>query len=798
MRPIFRRLLLAALAIVPGLIMLTAPGCANKKKSGNVTNSRDLMTFTPAAPDKQVLTKDGKSPQILITNYNETATDALGRTLPTSEETGLPKEGKYVGLFYSLWTASISAPTDVTKALAQDPQDPNFGPKWGFCFWSEPETGYHKADDVWQIKRDMYYFAMAGVDFLYIDMTNGYLYEDAMHVFLDTCLELRAAGQMTPYVVPWCFGTDLKASHGDTGKFYDIFMTDEKYSDLWFYWDGKPLALIKPTDDGEFPIYDDPNYKDKLTFKKSWVGDGENWWVDGSMLYGLSYGWSEDPGKAECVGIGVAGFANYGSGRSANKSVKRNLDQFWETQTMGEGIMLERTFNDAMETVPDVDVLLITRWNEWIAQNFTQDDPKPTSTGYVDQFNREFSRDIEPMKGGFTDNYFYQMCSIIRKFKGVLPPDGNSGKQTVDIDGAFSQWESITPVFTDFEGDTSERDSTDTTGKIKYINKTGRNDIVESRLTASGGMIYAYARTAAPLTSPADGRNWMLLFIDADNDKSTGWEGYDYVVNYQVIDNALTTLCAYKDDIWQEIGAVRYRAESNELMLSIPRSLLGLTGDKFTLNFHWLDNVTDIYSLESWFTTGDSAPERRNNYTLTLSIPYRAADETICETPQGRTAIAYMPALELTADELDALNEGLFGKAYKLTENYGKLPEFGLIEGIKSARKGIAKTVCPDFINGVSKNFAVALEGFVKLDADGRYTFKLTCDDCAKLYIDGRTIAECPLDSNRDAEATVTAEASLRLAAGYHQIRVEYAEVREGNPKLELEIGGGEYSYFYK
>ena len=91
MRPIFRRLLLAALAIVPGLMMLTAPGCAGKNKSGKAANSRELLTFTPASPDKQVLTKDGKSPQILITNYNETATDALGRTLPTSEETGLPK-----------------------------------------------------------------------------------------------------------------------------------------------------------------------------------------------------------------------------------------------------------------------------------------------------------------------------------------------------------------------------------------------------------------------------------------------------------------------------------------------------------------------------------------------------------------------------------------------------------------------------------------------------------------------------------------------------------------------------------
>ena len=66
------------------------------------TDSRDLLTFTPASVAGQVLTATGASPQILIENYNETAIDALGRPLPTSAETGLPKEDKYVGLFYFL------------------------------------------------------------------------------------------------------------------------------------------------------------------------------------------------------------------------------------------------------------------------------------------------------------------------------------------------------------------------------------------------------------------------------------------------------------------------------------------------------------------------------------------------------------------------------------------------------------------------------------------------------------------------------------------------------------------------
>ena len=173
--------------------------------------SRDLLTFTPASVAGQVLTSTGASPQILIENYNETAIDALGRHLPTSEEAGLPKEDKYVGLFYFLAHgidgSHNNSNLDVTKLYAVNPSDPQLQ-SGRFHWWCEPETGYHLANDVWQIKRDMRYFAMAGVDFLYFDFTNGRTYDQSFRVLLDVCVELRAQGQMTPYIVPFTHGTD--------------------------------------------------------------------------------------------------------------------------------------------------------------------------------------------------------------------------------------------------------------------------------------------------------------------------------------------------------------------------------------------------------------------------------------------------------------------------------------------------------------------------------------------------------------------------------------------------------------
>lgn len=741
--------------------------------------SLDQLTFTPASPEGQVLTEKGNSPQIIIRNYNETATDALGRVLPTSSETGLPKEDKYVGLFYSLWTADISAPVDNSKVMAVNPKNPDFGSRYGFCFWTEPETGYHKADDVWQIKRDMYYFAMAGVDFLYIDMTNGFLYEDAMTVFLDTCLELRAEGLMTPYVVPWCFGTNIDGN-GDMGKFYDLFYCNEKYKDMWFYWEGKPLALIKPLDDGTYPILRDRELKDALTFRKAWTGKGRDYWVDNYIVnFEYGYGYTDHPDIAECAGIGCAGFANYGHGRSGALSMREHMDQFMETNTMGQGLVLEDAFNQVMENNPETSVLLLSRWNEWIAQNFTDPADRGTDTGFVDQFNAEFSRDMEPMKGGYTDNYFYQMCSIIRRFKGVLPADGASGENTMTETNpdVFAAWESVCPVYTDFEGDTSHRDSTDTTGNIVYQNFTGRNDFVESRITADGTNVYLYARTAETITDYAISPNWMLLFIDADADKTTGWEGYDFLVNYEVLSADTTTLCAYIDGVWQEVGAVKYAVKDDRLTVTIPRKALNLTGETLKVNFHWMDNVTDVYDLESWFTTGDSAPERRNNYAADLAIPYTGEGENILPAREGADRISGMPAVALSESEIAELKSGLRLTTYLLPVDYRAQPDFRLIAALKYGST-TTKKLNADMLP-FNADVAAVYEGYVKVNEDGSYAFELSYDDGVKLYIDGRLVVDGSYDTAADS-GVKTAGGSIVLEAGYHTVRVEYAECNSG------------------
>lgn len=752
-------------------------------------NSRELLTFTPAVPEGQVLTADGNSPQILIHNYNESAIDALGRSLPTSAETGLPKENKYVGLFYFIWASeggTVQTNSNITEILACNPDNPNYGGIGHFNWWAQPETGYRRSNDEWVIKRDMYYFSMAGVDFIYLDLTNGFLYENGLTALLDTCLALREAGIMTPYIVPWAHGT-RDSQVGDMGDLYENFYKNEKYNDLWFRWDGKPLAIIRHDLNDQFPILEDSEMTDYFSFRigwsdKTWPGERKGYgkWDDNHVVnYGYTYGWWDNPREAECVAIGTAGFANYGSGRSGALSAKPYVDRFGCTDTMGEGLVLEDAFRQVMEKNPETQVLLLSRWNESGAQFYGAND-----FGFVDQYSPEFSRDMEPVKGLFGDNYFYQMCSIIRRFKGVLPADGNTGKVTVDMHGDFDQWQAVLPVFTDFEGDTSVRDCYDTTGTVRHVNRTGRNDIVESRMTADSGHLYVYARTAGDITAPDGASNWMLLFLDTDNNKSTGFEGYDVLVGNRVVDGTCISLSVWRENVWQEVGFVHYRMEKNQLMLAIPRSLINLTGAEFTVNFHWLDNVSDIYDLNSWFLTGDSAPERRNNYTLSLAVPYDkdAAVDRIELEPEA--AYTCMPAV--TPEAADALTPGLSMTYYLLPRAYGVQPTFDFIDDLAAVTTHVP-TVGAQY--GIRyADYALLFEGYVKVEASDTYTFSLICDDGAKLYIDGRLVVDGAYDGKADTSGTAhTYDGSIRLASGYHTIRIEYAEsVGNGGAYLDL------------
>jgi hypothetical protein len=62
------------------------------------------------------------------------------------------------------------------------------------------------------------------------------------------------------------------------------------------------------------------------------------------------------------------------------------------------------------------------------------------------------------MRGGHTDNYYYQMIDGIRRFKGVRPDDVSTDSSTIKVDGNFADWDAVR-AYRDYAGDAVRRNS---------------------------------------------------------------------------------------------------------------------------------------------------------------------------------------------------------------------------------------------------------------------------------------------------------------------------------------------------
>ncbi len=287
----------------------------------------------------------------------------------------------------------------------------------------------------------------------------------------------------------------------------------------------------------------------------------------------------------------------------------------------GYGIYFQERWDEALKANPQF--LYINDWNEWTAGKYQPADGKTTpfmrrnsSYYFVDQYNAEFNRSIEPMRGGYSDNYYMQMAQNLHRYKGVRPIPELVGLQDMPIDGDFSAWNKVAVEYRDTIGDTVHRDYKGY-GGMQYKNDSGRNDFVTCKVAVGKDLVYFYAETNEPLT-PHTGDNWMLLLIDADKNPNTGWYGYDFLINKKVVDDKTTTLMRYDpkspDNPWVEQAQLSYRYAGKTLVVAVPRKLLGLNGKAFTFDFKWSDHPADLKDPISLCLNGDTAPNRRFNY----------------------------------------------------------------------------------------------------------------------------------------------------------------------------------------
>jgi hypothetical protein len=148
-----------------------------------------------------------------------------------------------------------------------------------------------------------------------------------------------------------------------------------------------------------------------------------------------------------------------------------------------------------------------------------------------------------------------------------------------------------------------------------YTNYTGRNDIVLARVARDKDFVYFYVETANSLTPKTDPK-WMRLFIDTDRNKSTGWEGYDLVVNRLNPEKTAVIEKSEKDWNWSKKGEARFSIRNNRIELRIPRTLISANDKKLDFEFKWSDNMQEDGNIMDFYVNGDVAPGGRFNFVF--------------------------------------------------------------------------------------------------------------------------------------------------------------------------------------
>jgi hypothetical protein len=549
-----------------------------------------------------------------------TATDSLGRTLPDAKQVGQPKPHKWVGIFYWTWHTmhGKQGPYDNTQIITADPNHPQFGPFHAPHHWGKPELGYYISTDPFVLRKHAAMLTDAGVDVVLFDTTNPpFTFKESYMALCEVFTQVQKEGNPVPQIAFICpFGDPTTVVE----QVYRDLYEPGQYRSLWFQWKGKPLILADPA------YLKDPKMKAFFTFRKPMptyfdgpTGPNQWGWLEVFPQHAF-YG--SKPEQIEQVTVGVAQNAVHEKlGPMSHKDgaygrSRHNGQKDPAPDAVLHGYNFQEQWDRALQLDPPF--IFITGWNEWVAGRFaewagyTGKDTYYPDAVFVDQYSQEYSRDVEPMEGGHGDNYYYQMVANIRRFKGVRPLPTSSGPKAIAVDGQFEEWESVGPEYRDTIGDTAHRDHAGY-GSLRYTNTTGRNDFVAMKAAYDAKNVYFYAQTQESITAP-EGQSWMLLFIDADQNAKTGWNGYDYLLNRDVSDKGKTTVYRWDSTQWTKHAEAAYRTKDNQMEIAVERGLVGLHGNPLQFDFHWADNMQNTEDITEFAINGDSAPNRRFNY----------------------------------------------------------------------------------------------------------------------------------------------------------------------------------------
>ena len=571
------------------------------------------------------------------TSYLMAGVDDLGRVIQPIKGND---PNKQVGIFYFLWLGASSAegPYDVSKIVANNPNAAQSSVDWLLAgggaagqrhWWGESLFGYFRSTDEWVAERDVMMLTDAGIDFVAMDYSNATEYPAQLLTFLKALDKFYQQGFDVPQVT---FITKASSGKVVMNLYEQFYKGHPEFAHLWYCMDGKPLMIGTEYDEAvTVECHDYFTWRYNQWPRESFHDDGFPWmdFTDPQALFGTQTGTTiMSVSLAQHLGTkAMSSSALYGNDTNHTRSWHDGANDKSEDAVL-HGYNFAEQFEYAIEVNPDV--IFITGWNEWIATrqsswtdmqgNYIED-----PIILVDNCDINSSRDIQPMKGGYGDNYYMQMINYIRQYKGatVNNKNLNTAAQPQNLampaDGALAQWSAVESFYLDYTGDTENRDHKGF-GTLKYSDTTGRNDIYKMKMTNDGSKLYAYVETAADIVGTDKG-HCMSLFISTGKEGAETWCGYDYVISR----NAMGVVEKRTASGWEKAGTAQYKLEGNKLQLAVDLSVLGISGEGVSLQFKWADNYQGEDDIFSFYLNGDCAPYGRMNYvyqsTGTAKLP---------------------------------------------------------------------------------------------------------------------------------------------------------------------------------
>lgn len=582
------------------------------------------------------------------------ATDDYGRSFGYMDGYKTDKD-RYVGLFYFTWLGwhgtQMQGVYDITKLIDENPdalwdtEGNEESPLGQYHYWGEPLYGYYNSKDPWVIRRQMELFTLSGIDFIAFDCTNGYDYIDVVSVILPIMQEMYDEGWDVPKFM-FYLNTSSKKVLNDLyyGRVTSSDNVLEKegiykngyYKDLWFAPEGKPkIAAITDPDstngeigDPKDHIVTDPvllnffDFWESLWPNKEQYENGLPWmdWTKPQTIY------------TDTVNVSVA---QHNKLPFSDALLSAELaDEMWgrgytlangpdhSDDAIDAGLNFEEMWQNAIKY--DVKYTFVTGWNEWVAiksaaalgNNQEYAECRGKRVYFVDTVNREYSRDIEMMKGGYGDTTFLQLMRNTRTLKGAAGELAASAKTSMDIKKGMTQWSQVADVYYDVTGE-GNRDYRGFTQDLQYTDDSLKNDISEIRVAHDDKNIYVLVVCKEDIVPNVESNNWMNLLIDVEGQDNDAFCGYDYIVNRQ---SSYTGDCSVEQYVkeggkiaYNGKGVAKFTLNGKYMQFSIPKSALGIT-DGFTINFKVADNVTEPENIQSYYISGDVAPVGRINY----------------------------------------------------------------------------------------------------------------------------------------------------------------------------------------